>query len=99
MHQEQLDAYKRQCQQKFEKEKRMFEEEKRRKLKDIQMAIEKLNIASSDKERLKDEVDELNKEQRQLQSRIDDLERELEGQKSKKRAAEREINEINIQIN
>ena len=60
-HQEQLDAYKRTISQKFEKEKRMFEEEKRRRLQDIQQAIERLNIASTDKEKLKDEVDTLNR--------------------------------------
>ena len=51
--QEQLDAHKRACQQKYEKERRMFEEEKRRRLQDIQQSIERLNIASSDKEKLK----------------------------------------------
>ena len=56
-HQEQTEAYKRSCAQKFEKEKRMFEEEKRRRLQDIQQAIERLNIASTDKEKLKEEVD------------------------------------------
>ena len=35
----------------------MFEEEKRRRLQDIQQSIERLNIASTDKERLKEEVD------------------------------------------
>lgn len=44
----------------------MFEEEKRKRMVDIQQAIEKLNIASSDKEKLKQEIDLLNKEQRDL---------------------------------
>ena len=61
-HQEQIEAHKRSCAQKFEKEKRMFEEEKRRRLQDIQQAIERLNIASTDKERLKEEVDQLNRQ-------------------------------------
>ena len=47
---------------KYEKERRLFEEEKRRKMLDIQQSIEKLNIASSDKEKLKQEIDTLNRE-------------------------------------
>ena len=97
-HQEQMDAYKRTISQKFEKEKRMFEEEKRRRLQDIQQAIERLNIASTDKEKLKDEVDTLNRQQRTKQSAIEELEHELEGERARKRTAEREINELNLHI-
>ena len=35
-------------------------------MQDIQLSIENLNIASSDKERLKEQVDSLNSEQRTL---------------------------------
>jgi outer membrane murein-binding lipoprotein Lpp len=34
-----------------------------------------------------------------LQTKIDELEREVEGERTKKRAAERELNELNISIN
>ena len=44
----------------------MFEEEKRRRLQDIQKAIQGLNIASADKEKLTEEVESLNREQRTL---------------------------------
>ena len=68
-------------------------------MQDIQQSIEHLNITSGDKEKLKQEVDTLNREQRNLQSRIEELERELEGERARKRTAEREINELNLQIN
>jgi len=96
MHQEQLESHKRTCEQKHEKERRIFEEEKRRRMQDISSAIEKLNIASADKEKLKDEVDSLNREQRVLQGKIDQTDRALEAERAKKRAAEREMNEINL---
>ena len=35
-------------------------------MQDIQQSIEKLNIASADKERLKEQVESLNREQRNL---------------------------------
>lgn len=38
-------------------------------------------------------------EQRMLQTKIDELEKELEGERAKKRTSERELNEMNIQIN
>ena len=44
---------------KFEKEKRMFEEEKQKKLYEIQDSIENLNLGASDKQKLKSEIDEL----------------------------------------
>lgn len=34
-----------------------------------------------------------------LQTKIDELEREVEGERAKKRTAERELSELNIQIN
>lgn len=65
-HQELLEAHRRACAQRFEKERRMFDEEKRRRMQDIEQSIEKLNIASSDKEKLKEQVDSLNRQQRTL---------------------------------
>ncbi len=97
-HQEQLEAHKRSCHQRFEKERRQFEEEKQQRMQDIQQSIERLNITSSDKERLREQVDNLNREQRTLQTRLNELETELEDERARKRAAEREINELNLQI-
>ena len=62
------------------------------------MSIEKLNITSSDKEKLKEQVESLNRQQRTLKSRTSELESELEDERSRKRAAERELNELNLQI-
>ena len=41
----------------------------------------------------------MNSEQRSLQARLNDLESELEDEKARKRTAEREINELNLQLN
>jgi hypothetical protein len=41
----------------------------------------------------------LTHEQRLLQTKIDEIERELEGERAKKRTAERELSEMNIQLN
>lgn len=57
-----------------------------------------MNIASTDKEKLKEDVDQLNRQQRTKQSQIEQLEHELEGERARKRTAEREINELNLQI-
>ena len=65
-------------------------------MQDIQQSIERLNITSSDKERLKEQVDSLNREQRTLQVRLNELETDLEDERARMRAAEREINELNL---
>jgi uncharacterized protein YlxW (UPF0749 family) len=65
---------------------------------DIQSSIDKLNIASADKEKLHEEIETLNREQLDLNEKIAEIEQELEQEKSKKRQIEREINELNIQI-
>jgi hypothetical protein len=57
-------------QNKYEKERRIFEEEKRRRLQDIQSSIDKLNISSSDKDKLRQEIDSLNHEQKELSSKL-----------------------------
>jgi polyhydroxyalkanoate synthesis regulator phasin len=49
----------------------LFEDEKRKRVQDIQQSIEKLNINSSDKEKMKSEIDTLNREQKDLQNKID----------------------------
>ena len=65
----------------------------------IQQSIDKLNINNSDKEKLRAEIDQLNREQKDLEGKIEKLERELEEQRDNKRRLERDINEYNIQIN
>jgi hypothetical protein len=57
-------------QNKYEKERRIFEEEKRRRLQDIQSSIDKLNISSSDKDKLRQEIDSLNHEQKELSIKL-----------------------------
>jgi hypothetical protein len=57
-------------QSKYEKERRIFEEEKRRRLQDIQSSIDKLNISSSDKDKLRQEIDSLNQEQKELSIKL-----------------------------
>ncbi len=86
-------------QTKYEKERRLFEEEKRRRLQDIQSSIEKLNISSSDKDKLRHEIDSLNQEQRELSLKLQELETELDQENHKKRQLERDINELSLQIN
>ena len=68
-------------------------------MQDVQASIDKLNIASGDKERLRQEIDTLNKDQSDLNSKIAEIEEELEIESQKKRLLEREINELSIQIN
>ena len=85
MHQDQVESYRKQQQMKYEKERRLYEEEKRRRMQDIQQSIDKLNIASSDKEKLRKEIDQLNKEQKELHSKISQSEELLENEKGKKR--------------
>ena len=96
LYQDQIESYRKQVQAKYEKERRLFEDEKKKRLNDIQQSIEKLNIASSDKEKLKHEIDTLNREQRDLQSKIEALEAEMESERQRKRTLERDINELNI---
>lgn len=62
MYQDQIESYRKQQQMKYEKERRMFEDEKRKKMQDIQLSIDKLNIASSDKDKLRKDIDNLNRE-------------------------------------
>ncbi|CDW77582.1 ww domain containing protein [Stylonychia lemnae] len=99
MYQDQVESYRKQQMMKYEKERRLFEDEKRKRMQDIQSSIDKLNIASSDKEKLRHEIDNLNREQKDLQKKIQSYEEDLDNEKSKKRQLERDINELNIQLN
>ena len=96
MYEEQLAEHRRSVQLKFEKERRSFEEEKRKKQLDIQSAIDRLQIGAGQKDSLKRELDSLALEQRTMQTRIEELEREFEQERAKKRQVEREIGEIKI---
>jgi hypothetical protein len=51
---------------KYEKERSLYEEEKQKRLYEIQDSIENLNLAASDKSKLKNEIDELIAEQNKL---------------------------------
>lgn len=57
-----------------------------------------MNLATSDKQKMKSEIDELIQESNRLQSKIDQIQREQEDEQSKNRQLEREINELNIQL-
>ena len=57
LRQDELESFKKQIQTKYERERRVFEDERKKRLQDIQMSIEKLNISSSDKEKMKLEID------------------------------------------
>ena len=98
MYQDQIESYRRQMQAKFEKERRVFEDEKRRRMQDIQSSIDKLNIGHADKEKLRHEIEQLNHEQKELHAKIAEIEEELEAENRKKRQLERDINDLSIQI-
>ena len=98
MYQDQVESHRRSMQAKYEKERRLFEEEKRRRMQDIQSSIDKLNIGHADKEKLRQEIDQLNHEQKELHAKIAEIEEELEAENKKKRQLERDINELSIQI-
>jgi hypothetical protein len=70
MYADQIESYQKQMQSKYEKERRIFEEEKRRRLQDIQSSIDKLNISSSDKDKLRQEIDSLNHDQKELSIKL-----------------------------
>ena len=99
MYEEQLAEYRRNVQIKYERERRNFDEEKRKRQQDVQSAIDRLQVSASEKESLRRELEGLTHEQRTLQAKIDDAERELDGERAKRRALEREIGELNIQTN
>jgi len=55
-----------------------------------------LNISSSDKDKLRHEIDSLNQEQRELSLKLQELETELDQENHKKRQLERDINELSL---
>ena len=81
---------------KYERERRSFDDEKRKRQQDMQSAIDRLQVSASEKESLRRELEGLSHEQRTLQVKIDEAERELDQERTKKRAVEREIGELNI---
>ena len=98
LYQDQFENHRKTLQTNFDKERRVFEEEKRKRLLDIQSQIDRLNITTSDKEKLRQEIDTLNREQKELNRKIEEFEKELEIENGKKRQLERDINEFNIQL-
>ena len=54
-------------------------------MQDIQSSIDKLNIGHADKEKLRQEIDQLNHEQKDLHAKIAEIEQELEAENKKKR--------------
>ena len=48
-----MESHRKFLQGKFDKERRQFEEEKRKRMQDVQAAVDRLNIASADKEKLR----------------------------------------------
>ena len=98
MMQDQLEAFRRQLQQKLDKERLVRDEERRRRVLDVQASIDKLSLASGDKERLRREVEGLHREQRELEARAKLLEDELEEARTKRRQLERETTELSIQL-
>ena len=65
-------------------------------MQDIQSSIDKLNIGHADKEKLRQEIDQLNHEQKELHAKIAEIEEELEAENRKKRQLEKDINELSI---
>lgn len=57
-----------------------------------------MNIGSADKDKLRGEIDTLNRETSELQAKIQEIEEELEAENQKKRQLERDINELTIQV-
>lgn len=57
-----------------------------------------MNIGSADKDKLRGEIDTLNRETTELQAKIQEIEEELEAENQKKRQLERDINELTIQV-
>ena len=58
-----------------------------------------MNLAASDKSKLKNEIDELIAEQNKLQAKVNQLALDKDEEENKNRQLEREINELNIQLN
>jgi len=74
--QDKVEQFRKEVQLKYERERRMFEEEKQKRLYEIQDSIENLNLATSDKQKMKNDIDEMIQEQNRLQNKIDQIQRE-----------------------
>jgi len=97
-YQEKVEGFRKETQLKYEREKRLFEDEKQKRLYEIQDSIDDLKLASSDKQKMKNEIEDLIMEQNKLQSKIDQLKGDQDEEQAKNRQLEREINELNIQL-
>jgi predicted phage gp36 major capsid-like protein len=64
--QDKVEQFRKEMQNKYAKERRHWEEEKQKKLYEIQDSIDDLNLAASDKTKLKGEIDDQIKEQNTL---------------------------------
>ena len=64
----------------------------------IQSAIEKLNIGTADKQKLKEEVELLSKQRREMEEKLKSLDENLEEEKDKERQLKKEITELDMQI-
>lgn len=69
--QDKVEQFRKETALKYEREKRQFEDEKQKRLYEIQDSIDDLNLATSDKQKMKNEIEELIQEQIKLQSKID----------------------------
>ena len=69
--QEKIELFRKETQQKYVQERRLFEEQRQRRLYEIQESIDDLNLAHSDKQKLKDEIDDFIRQQNKLQGQVD----------------------------
>ena len=75
-HDQKLEDYRRQVQQKYDRERRQFEEDRQKRLYEIQDSIEKLNLGVSDKQKMKQEVEELISVQHVLRAKLEQAEKD-----------------------
>mmetsp|Transcript_41905 Transcript_41905/g.64131 ORF Transcript_41905/g.64131 Transcript_41905/m.64131 type:complete len:81 (-) Transcript_41905:743-985(-) len=71
--QDQVEQFRKETQLKYERERRQFEEQKQKRLYEIQDSIDNLSLGTSDKQKLKNEIDDLIQEQNKLKTKIDSL--------------------------
>ena len=64
--QDKVEQFRKETALKYEREKRQFEDEKQKRLYEIQDSIDDLNLATSDKQKMKNEIEELIQEQIKL---------------------------------
>ena len=56
--QDKVEQFRKETALKYEREKRQFEDEKQKRLYEIQDSIDDLNLATSDKQKMKNEIEE-----------------------------------------